>query len=98
MKKYPFLDLALSNEPLMADLKAAACDVIESGRYLHGTQTELLEEEIAQLCQARHCVSVSNGLDALRLILRGRLIRRRTCGRRRRAAGRRHRISVIRYR
>ena len=70
MKKYPFLDLALSNAPLMDDLKAAACDVIESGRYLHGTQTELLEEEIAQLCQARHCVSVSNGLDALRLILR----------------------------
>ena len=70
MKKYPFLNLALSNAPLMDDLKTAACDVIESGRYLHGTQTELLEEEIAQLCQARHCVSVSNGLDALRLILR----------------------------
>lgn len=70
MKKYPFLDLALSNSPLIDDLKAAACDVIESGRYLHGTQTELLEEEIAQLCQVRHCVGVSNGLDALRLILR----------------------------
>ena len=70
MKKYPFLDLALSNEPLIDELKAAACNVIESGRYLHGTQTKLLEEEIAQLCQARHCVGVSNGLDALRLILR----------------------------
>ena len=70
MKKYPFLDLALSNEPLIDDLKAAACDVIESGRYLHGAQTMMLEEEIAQLCQVRHCVGVSNGLDALRLILR----------------------------
>ncbi|MBR5674564.1 MAG: DegT/DnrJ/EryC1/StrS family aminotransferase [Muribaculaceae bacterium] len=70
MKEYPFLDLALSNEPLIDELKAAACNVIESGRYLHGTQTKLLEEEIAQLCQARHCVGVSNGLDALRLILR----------------------------
>ena len=70
MKKYPFLDLALSNEPLIDELKAAACNVIESGRYLHGIQTKLLEEEIAQLCQARHCVGVSNGLDALRLILR----------------------------
>ena len=70
MKKYPFLDLALTNAPYIDELKAAANDVIESGRYLHGKQTELLEQEIAQLCQAQHCVSVSNGLDALKLILR----------------------------
>ena len=70
MKQYPFLDLAFANAPYMDELKAAACEVIERGRYLHSAQTELLEQEIAQLCQARHCVSVSNGLDALRLILR----------------------------
>ena len=70
MKKYPFLDLAHTNAPFMEELKAAACSVIESGRYLHGQQTELLEQEIAQLCQARHCIGVSNGLDALKLILR----------------------------
>lgn len=70
MKEYPFLDLALSNAPYMDALKAAACEVIERGRYLHSTQTELLEQEIAQLCQTKHCVTVSNGLDALRLILR----------------------------
>ena len=70
MKNYPFLDLAIANAPYMEDFKAAACDVIESGRYLHGAQTEQLEQEIAQLCQAKHCVGVSNGLDALKLILR----------------------------
>lgn len=70
MKQYPFLDLAFVNAPYLDELKAAACEVIERGRYLHSTQTELLEEEIAALCQARHCISVSNGLDALRLILR----------------------------
>lgn len=70
MRQYPFLDLAFTNAPYMEELKAAACDVIERGRYLHGTQTELLEQEIAALCQARHCVGVSNGLDALKLILR----------------------------
>ena len=69
MKQHPFLDLALSNAPYMEELKKAACDVIERGRYLHSVQTELLEQEIAQLCQTRHCVAVSNGLDALRLIL-----------------------------
>lgn len=70
MKEYPFLDLALSNAPYLDELKAATCEVIERGRYLHSTQTELLEQEIAELCQAKHCVTVSNGLDALRLILR----------------------------
>jgi len=69
-KQYPFLDLAQANAPYMQELKAAACEVIERGRYLHSEQTQLLEQEVAQLCQADHCVSVSNGLDALRLILR----------------------------
>lgn len=70
MKQYPFLDLALANAPYMDELKAAACEVIERGRYLHSTQTELLEQEIAALCHVKHCIGVSNGLDALRLILR----------------------------
>ena len=70
MKEFSFLDLALVNAPYMEELKAAACEVIERGRYLHSTQTELLEQEIAALCQVQHCVSVSNGLDALKLILR----------------------------
>lgn len=70
MKQYPFLDLARYNAPYIDELKAAACEVIESGRYLHGPQTELLEQEIAELCHVRHCIGVSNGLDALRLILR----------------------------
>lgn len=70
MKQYPFLDLALANAPYADELKAAACEVIERGRYLHSTQTQLFEQEIAALCQVKCCVSVSNGLDALRLILR----------------------------
>ena len=70
MKQYPFVDLRLANEPYEEELKAAACAVIESGRYLHGPQTDLLEEEVAAVCGTRYCVAVSNGLDALRLILR----------------------------
>ena len=70
MKQYPFLDLAIANAPYMEELKAAACEVIERGRYLHSEQTELLEQEIAALCQVRHCITVSNGLDELRLIIR----------------------------
>lgn len=70
MTRYPFVDLRLANKPLETELKAATAAVIESGRYLHGEQTALLEEEIANLCEAKHCLATSNGLDALRLILR----------------------------
>lgn len=69
-KTYPFLSLKQANSPYEDELKQAAVDVIDSGWYLHGKHTEMLEQEIATLCQASHCIAVSNGLDALRLILR----------------------------
>ena len=68
--KYPFLDLAQANAPYAEELKQAACRVIDNGRYINGEQTHLLEQEIASLCGTAHCVAVSNGLDALRLIIR----------------------------
>ncbi|MGM9869203.1 MAG: DegT/DnrJ/EryC1/StrS family aminotransferase [Sodaliphilus sp.] len=70
MKQYPFLNLGLANQPIEAQLKLAACKVIESGRYLHGEQTALLEKEMAQRCNTDFCIGVSNGLDALKLIFR----------------------------
>lgn len=70
MKQYPFLDLGLANKPIEDKLKDAACKVIESGRYLQGEQTELFEQEVAAKCEVKHCIAVSNGLDALKLILR----------------------------
>lgn len=68
--KYPFLNLAATQAGYVDELKAAACEVIDSGWFLHGPQTQQLEQEIAGMCQVKHCVAVSNGLDALRLILR----------------------------
>lgn len=70
MKTYPFLSLKNANAPYEDELKQAAVSVIDSGWYLHGKHTEALEQEIAKLCQVKHCIAVSNGLDALRLILR----------------------------
>lgn len=70
MKEYPFLDLRLTDAHIADELKQAVCHVIDSGRYLHGEQTEQLEHEMALLCETRHCVAVSNGLDSLRLIIR----------------------------
>lgn len=70
MKRYPFLNLKQANAAYAEDIKEAVCRVIDSGRYLNGDETAALEAEIAQLCGVKHCVAVSNGLDALTLIIR----------------------------
>ena len=67
--KYPFLDLKPVNEPFEEELKKAACDVISSGRYINGERVAQLEKEIADICKTKYAVAVSNGLDALRLIV-----------------------------
>lgn len=70
MREYPFLDMKRLTAPYAEELREACGRVIASGRYLRGPETAALEEELAAMCGARHCVAVSNGLDALRLTLR----------------------------
>ena len=69
MKKHQFLNLKNANAPLIGEIEEAVSRVLHSGRYLLGDETAQLEAAIAQLCETRHCVAVSNGLDALRLII-----------------------------
>ncbi len=68
--RYPFLDLGLINSPWIDELKEAACRVISSGRYIGGDEVAALESDMATLCGTAHAVGVSNGLDALTLILK----------------------------
>ncbi len=65
-----FLNLAETNAPLFAELEEAASKVIRSGCYLHGPETTAFEKELAEQCNTRFAIGVSNGLDALRLIFR----------------------------
>lgn len=69
-KKYPFLDLATVNAPYLEELELAALRVVRSGRYIGGEEVDALEHRIADIARTPHAVAVSNGLDALRLILR----------------------------
>lgn len=70
-KHYKFTDLALASSPELTDRMVAAAErVIRSGNFLHGPLTERFEQEIAGICDTGHCVAVSNGLDAIRLIFR----------------------------
>ncbi len=69
--KVPFLDLQAAFGELQEELDAAARRVVASGCYILGREIECFEAEFASYCGARHCIGVSNGLDALELILRG---------------------------
>jgi dTDP-4-amino-4,6-dideoxygalactose transaminase len=66
----PFLELKPTYLELKEEFDAAYHRVMESGWYLLGREVEEFEAEFAAYCEAKHCVAVGNGLDALHLILR----------------------------
>lgn len=70
-KKYEFLSLGTVNAPYMPALEAAVEGVLHSGRYIGGPEVSDFEHKLAAICGCTHAIGVSNGLDALRLILRG---------------------------
>ena len=70
MKTINFLDLKTANAQWEDELVAAASKAIRSGRYINGVSVKMFEHELAQYCQTTYAIAVSNGLDALRLILR----------------------------
>jgi dTDP-4-amino-4,6-dideoxygalactose transaminase len=64
----PFIDLKKINARF--EIAEAFARVLDSGRYLFGTEIESFEREFAAFTGAAHCVALANGLDALRLTLR----------------------------
>lgn len=68
--KVPFLDIKAAYSELQAELDAAYQRVMASGWYILGEELAAFEAEFAAYCQAKYCIGVGNGLDALHLILR----------------------------
>lgn len=66
-----FNDLQKVNAQHADKLVSVASMVINSGWYLLGEQTRKFEQQLASYCGCNHAIAVANGLDALRLILRG---------------------------
>ncbi|HEY0037014.1 MAG TPA: DegT/DnrJ/EryC1/StrS family aminotransferase [Longimicrobium sp.] len=66
----PFLNLSGVYDELRAEIDAAVQRVLASGWYLLGDELTGFEEEFARFCDVDSCVGLSNGLDALHLILR----------------------------
>ncbi|MFT5252598.1 MAG: dTDP-4-amino-4,6-dideoxygalactose transaminase, partial [Flavobacteriales bacterium] len=67
----PFLDLKLINAPYEIAFQNKLKSVLESGRYILGNEVKEFESNFATYCQAKHCIGVGNGLDALVLIFKG---------------------------
>jgi dTDP-4-amino-4,6-dideoxygalactose transaminase len=65
-----FLDLKSVYAELREEIDAAMLRVAASGWYIGGPECDAFEEAYADYCDARHCVGVGNGLDALHLALR----------------------------
>jgi dTDP-4-amino-4,6-dideoxygalactose transaminase len=66
----PFLDLKAPYQELKDEIDSAYQRVMESGYFILGPELASFEAEFAAACEAKYCVGVANGLDALHLILR----------------------------
>ena len=66
-----FLDLQAITMMHGDEIKAALNQVVESGWFLQGKENQQFEADYARYIGTTHCVAVANGLDALKLILRG---------------------------
>jgi len=70
MNTIKFLDLQKINNFHRQEYDAAIKKVLDSGWYILGNELNELEKNFAAFCSVKHCIGVSNGLDALILILR----------------------------
>lgn len=68
--RIPFFSAETMHAPLREEILEAMARVYDSGWYVLGEEVEAFEEAYARYNGVRHCIGVSNGLDALRLCLR----------------------------
>ena len=66
-----FLDLQKINLVHQQEIEEKLLQTFRSGWYLMGNQVKAFEEQLAAYIGAKQAIGVANGLDALRLILRG---------------------------
>lgn len=67
----PFLDLHQLNKAFKAAFQKKFADFFDSGYYVLGNSVNEFETKFAGYCGTNFCIGTGNGLDALKLILRG---------------------------
>ena len=68
-----FLDLQKINLQHQEEIENQIVETFRSGWYLLGDKTKTFEKNLAEYIGAKHVIGIANGLDALRLIIRGYL-------------------------
>ena len=72
--RIPFLDLKQINKKYEDDILKKFKNVLNSGWYINGEEVRCFEKEFANFCGTKYCTAVGNGLDALKLIIRGYIV------------------------
>lgn len=68
--KVPFVSFEPMHNEVRKDLDAAYKRVMDSNYFIQGKEYDLFEKEFTKYCNAKYCIGVGNGLDALILILK----------------------------
>lgn len=68
-KPIAFIDLNAQRERLGAEMDKAILSVVNHGGYIMGPEIVQLEKELSAMGNAKHCLSCSNGTDALVIFL-----------------------------
>jgi len=61
----PFIDLAAQQARIKPEIDAAIARVLEHGKYIMGPEVTELEVKLCEFVGSKHCISMSNGTDAL---------------------------------
>jgi dTDP-4-amino-4,6-dideoxygalactose transaminase len=62
-----FLDLISQYKSIHKDIDKVIKDVISSAAFIGGKYLKIFEKEFSEYCDAKHCVGVGNGTDALEI-------------------------------
>src|SRR6185503_6343388 len=65
----PFLDLVTVHRELQDELVEVLKTALNNAGFIGGPMVQGFEEDFARFCEARFCVGVGNGTDALRFAL-----------------------------
>ena len=68
--KVPFATFLPMHNEIRKDLDAAYNQVLDRSYFIQGEECTKFEEEFAAYCDAKYCIGVATGLDALWLVLK----------------------------
>ncbi len=67
----PLVDLNAQYTAIKAEVQAAMQNVLNEASFILRPAVNRFEQNFARFCQAKHCLGVASGTDALHLICRG---------------------------